>query len=145
MRKSTTFTVNDDGRDNGKVFKITEMSADAAERWAMQAFFAIMNAGVDIPDEVASMGLAGLAQVDPLKALAKVKFDVAEPLLQDMMECVQIIPDPSKPNVVRALIDGDIEEVKTRLQLRAEVLGLHADFLKLDAPSTSAQEGATPA
>ncbi|OYV50517.1 MAG: hypothetical protein B7X10_01255 [Burkholderiales bacterium 21-58-4] len=144
MRKSTTFTVNDDGRDNGKVFKITEMSADGAERWALRAFFALMNAGVDIPEDIASMGLAGVAQIG-LKALTRIPFEAAEPLLQDMMDCVQLIPDPSKPNVLRALIDGDIEEVMTRLQLRKAVFDIHVEFLKLGAPSTSAQEGATPA
>ena len=143
MRKSSTITVTD-GRDAGKVFKLTEMSADAAERWAMRAFFALMNAGVDIPDDIASLGLAGVAQIG-LKALTKVPFEAAEPLLQDMMDCVQIVPDPSKPNVVRTIIDGDIEEVSTRLQLRRAVFDLHVDFLKPGAPSTSAQEGATPA
>lgn len=141
MRKSATFTASA-GRDAGKVFKLTEMSADDAERWAMRAFFALMNAGVEIPDDIAIMGLAGIAQIG-IKALTKVQFEAAEPLLQDMMDCVQLIPDPSKPNVQRALIDGDIEEIQTRLQLRKAVFDLHVEFLKSDALSTSGREGAT--
>lgn len=142
MRRTSTYTA-DVGRDAGKVFKLTELSADGAERWAMRAFFALMNAGVDIPEDVTSMGLAGIAQVG-LKALTNIPFEAAEPLLADMMDCVQIIPDPSRPAVLRSLVDGDIEEVLTRINLRREVLFLHLEFLKTVAPSTSVQTGAAP-
>lgn len=144
MRKTVDVTISEEGRDLGKVFRITEMSADQAERWAMRAFFALMNAGIDIPEDVAGMGLAGIAEIG-LKALSRVPFEAAEPLLQDMMSCVQIVPDPGKPNVVRSLIEGDIEEILTRIQLRRAVFDVHVDFLKRVAPSTSVPEGATPA
>ncbi len=138
MRKGIQYTVEDEGRDHGKVFKITEMAADDAERWALRAFFALMNAGIDIPDNIVEMGFAGIAQIG-LQALGRVPYEAAEPLLADMMECVQIIPDPGKPNVVRALIESDIEEVMTRLKLRKAVFDLHTEFLKRGAPLTSAQ------
>jgi hypothetical protein len=54
-----------------------------------------------------------------------------------MWECVQIMPDPSKPHVVRALIEQDIEEVATRLKIRGEIWKLHTGFLKAVAPSIS--------
>jgi len=135
-RKTLTYTVETEGRDQGKVFKLTEMSAADAENWAIRAFFAIMNAGVDVPDEIAEMGMAGLAEIWTT-AIAGVSYEAAKPLLEEMMDCVQRIPDPSKPNVVRALDDSDIEEVKTRLLLRKAVFNLHVDFLGSAAPSTS--------
>lgn len=135
MRKTSTFTATI-GRDAGKTFKLTELSADAAERWAMRAFFALMNAGVEVPDDISTLGVAGIAQMG-IKALARVPFEAAEPLLDEMMGCVQIVPDVNKPAVVRALFDGDIEEVTTRLKLREAVIDLHIDFLKTGAPSTS--------
>jgi hypothetical protein len=133
MRKTLTYTVADEGRDKSKVFLITEMSAAEAEDWALQAFFAIMNAGIEIPDSIAEMGFAGIAAIG-LKALGKVPFYMADPLLKKVMDCVTVIPDASKPSVVRALIDSDIEEAATRLKLKKAVFDLHTSFLKLAAP-----------
>lgn len=127
MRKTQTLTIDAEGRDKGKVFKLTEMPAAQAERWAMRAFFALMNTGVDIPDGLEEAGVAGLASIG-LQALGRVPYAQAEPLLAEMLDCVQIIPDPGKPNVVRKLFDEDIEEVKTRLELRRAVWNLHTDF-----------------
>jgi hypothetical protein len=127
MRKTSIYTETADNRDKGKVFKLEEMSADQAEAWALKAFFAIMNAGIELPDEVADLGFAGIATAG-LKALGKVDYETALPLLDEMMTCVQIIPDPAKPNVARALFPGDIEEVATKLKLRKAVFDLHVAF-----------------
>ena len=128
-RSTVNYTVTDEGRDRGKVFVITEMSSAKAERWAMRALLALMNGNVDMPEGFQRTGLAGMAEMG-LKALSHLKFDVAEPLLNEMFECVQIMPDPTKPQLVRALIDQDIEEIQTRLKLRVEVWKLHTGFLK---------------
>ena len=135
-RATANYTVTDEGRDNGKVFVITEMPASKAESWAMRALLALMAGGVEVPDGFERMGMAGMAEVG-IRALAGRKWEVAEPLLAEMWECVQIMPDPSKPHVVRALIEQDIEEVATRLKLRGEVWKLHTGFLKAVAPSIS--------
>ncbi len=132
-RKTATVTISAEGRDKGKVFILTELSAYEAEDWAGRALFALMNAGVKIPDNIAEAGLAGVAAMG-LKAIAKLPFDSAKPLLDKMMECIQIQPSPA---VTRALIPDDIEEVATLLQLRKQVLGLHMDFSMAAAPSTS--------
>lgn len=136
MRKTETITIEREGRDKGKQFKLTEMSAAQAERWALRAFFALANTGVELPDDMADSGMAGIAAVG-LSALGKVPFEQAEPLLDEIMGCVQIVPDPSKPHVVRALIDEDIEEVATRLELRKAVWDLHTGFFSLGGLSTS--------
>ena len=61
-----------------------------------------------------------------IKALAKVHPDQAKPLLDEMMGCVQIlVPATQKP---RPLLDGDIEDVKTRFMLRKAVVELHLGF-----------------
>jgi hypothetical protein len=127
MRKTLTYTETADNRDKGKVFKLEEMSADQAEAWALKAFFAIMNAGIDVPDNLADLGFAGIATAG-LNALGKVDYETARPLLDEMMTCIQIIPDPAKPNVARALFPGDIEEVATKLKLRKAVFDLHVAF-----------------
>mgnify|MGYP000555989913 FL=1 len=135
-RNTANYTVTDEGRDQGKVFVLTEMPASRAESWAMRALLALMAGGVEVPEGFERMGMAAMAEIG-IKALAGLKWEVAEPLLAEMWECVQIMPDPSKPHVVRALIEQDIEEVATRLKIRGEIWKLHTGFLKAVAPSIS--------
>lgn len=136
-RKTLTVTIDAAGRDQGKAFFIREMPASQAELWAVRAFLALARSGVDVPEDIASSGLAGIASLG-LKALTGLKFEEARDLMAEMFDCIQIIPDPSKPNVQRALIEDDIEEVPTRLRLRKEVLELHVNFSTAGAPQTSA-------
>ena len=126
-RKVLDVTINDRGED--KVFRITELSASAAEKWAFQLFFAMANSGLEVPEEIVEMGFAGVVQLG-LKALGQIKYEEAEPLLEKMMECVQFIPNPSNKMVVRFLMEEDIEDVQTRLKLRKEIIKLHVDFSK---------------
>jgi hypothetical protein len=134
-RKTIDYVEQGNGRDKGKVFRITELPAEDAEEWGARAVFALMNAGVDIPDDVAKQGLAGLAAIG-VAALTKVPFDQAKPLFEKMMQCVTFIPDPSRPQVSRALFADDIEEVSTRLKLRKEIVMLHLSFFTDASPST---------
>ncbi|MBO1014940.1 hypothetical protein IPU70_15370 [Achromobacter sp. SD115] len=140
-RKQTTLTIGAEGRDKGKVFILTELSAYEAEEWAGRALFSLMNAGVEIPDNIAEAGLAGVAAMG-MKAIAKLPFDSAKPLLDKMMDCVQIQPSP---NVTRELMSGDVEEVATLFTLRKKVLGLHLDFFTAAAPSTSGSKSTAAA
>ncbi len=132
-RKETTWTATN-GRDEGKTFFITEMPARQAHKWATRALFAAINGGATIPDDVAEMGMAGLAALG-IKALSGMKPEQAEPLLDELLTCVQIIPDPTKPNVKRKLMEeaGDVEEPITYFKLQKEVLALHLDFSTADA------------
>lgn len=143
-RKIANHRVTEEGRDNGKLFLITEMSASRAESWAMRVLLALIGSNINVPENFAELGMAGLAELG-IKALSGLSWEVAEPLLEEMMECVQIIPDPSKTHVVRPLIESDIEEVKTRLNLRMEVWKLHMDFLRAVVPSISPAKQATAA
>jgi hypothetical protein len=59
------------------------------------------------------------------------------------MSCVQIVPDRANQQFTRVLIEDDIEEVTTRLQLRKAALMLHIDFFITAAPSTQEAEAAT--
>ncbi len=115
------------GRDKGKTFLLTEMDADRAERWATRAFFAMASNGVDIPPDVMQMGLGAITAIG-VRSIMTMGFEDAAPLLDEMMMCVQIMPDPSKPDLLRPLDREDIEEVGTRLKLRSEVFELHTGF-----------------
>lgn len=133
MRKVQTVTIAAEGRDKGKAFLITEMPASQAEMWALRAFMALAKSGLEVPDEVQTMGMAGIAALG-FQALAGITYQDARPLLEEMFDCVEHVPSP---NVVRALIEDDIEEVATRLQLRRDVFDLHTGFFSRAAPSTS--------
>lgn len=122
MRKVITHRIESPGRDTGKVFIITEMGARPAHRWATKAIFALINAGVDVPDDMQSMGLAGVA-VMGLSAVTKLPHAVAEPLLDELLECVQI----KQEVLTRPLVDEDIEEVKTYFDLQRVVLTMHIE------------------
>lgn len=133
MRRTSIVTIADESRDNGKAFLLTEMSASQAERWAMRALMALAKSGVEVPDDVRSMGMSAVAALG-FQALAGINFTDAEPLLEEMFTCVQIVPDPKRPEVRRAMVEDDIEEVMTRLKLRKEVFALHADFFPKGKP-----------
>lgn len=134
MRKTANYTVRDEGRDHGKLFHLTEMSASRAESWATRVLLALLASNPNIPENFEELGMSGLAELG-MRSLGSLRWEVAEPLLAEMLECVQIIPDSSKPHVVRPLIEDDIEEVLTRFKLRMEVWGLHMDFLRAVVPS----------
>lgn len=146
-RKVITVTIEADGRDKGKVFQLTEMAAARAERWAARAFLALAKSKLEIPDDVAALGLAGIAQLG-FQALAGISFEDAEPLLDEMMACVAVVPDKAHPEVVRRLIDDggdgdDIEEVATRVKLRMEVWTLHTGF-SIPAVRSASDPAPTP-
>ena len=130
-RRTKLVKITDEGRDKGKTFLITEMPPSQAEAWAYRALLALANNNVEVPD--ASLGMAALAQVG-LRGLSGLPWIVAEPLLKEMMECVQVCPEPKNPSFVRPLEpaggdgDYDIEEIATRLKLRKEIFQLHVDF-----------------
>lgn len=146
MRKSTDVAIADEGRDKGKVYRITEMPARKAEKWAMRALLALAKSGADIPDH--TDGMAGLAQVG-FRSLLTASFDEIEPLLDEMLTCIVIAPNLGQPHYTRALIEDDIEEISTLLRLRMEVFDLHTGFStagalsKLTAPASRNQASPT--
>lgn len=121
-RRTSEYTVETEGRDKGKVFVLTEMPANQAEKWAIRALKAAATAGVDIGN-TAGMGMQGVAILG-ISALANMSWDEAEPLLDEMMTCVKI----KETSGARELFSDDIDEVSTLFQLRRAVLELHVGF-----------------
>lgn len=143
-RKEIDAVIQDDGRDKGKRFFIREMPAVQAEKLAMRALFAAARAGVDIPQDLMSGGMKTVA-VMGVQALMLMNFYDAEPILDELMRCVQIKPDPRNLIVVRPLNDDDIEEIKTIQTLRREVLQMHLGFSLADDPSKQGLTTSAPA
>lgn len=138
-RQTKLVRITAKGRDNGKTFRIREMAALQAERWALRALHALAGSGVELPDNLGQMPMAQLAALG-LKALSGVPFEVAEPLLDEMMACVSYVPNPQKPDAEIALnmADDIIEEVTTAMQLRKETFMVHIGFFTEEEPPTTA-------
>ena len=60
-RNTKSLTISAEGRDKGKTFLLTEMSAVRAEKWAARAVLALLKSGVELPEDAAQAGLAGIA------------------------------------------------------------------------------------
>lgn len=123
-RKTKEVLIETDNRDRGKTFRITEMSAAQAEKWAFRAISAAAKGGAEVPAEAIGLGMAAVAVIG-IQAVIRAAPDEAMPLLDEMMGCVEIV---SSAGIARKLIEDDIEEVVTRLFLRSEVLELHTGF-----------------
>jgi hypothetical protein len=140
MRKTKTVTIEEEGRDKGKVFIVTEMPASQAEKWALRALVLAAKSGVDIPDDIADAGMAGIAVLGIKTVLGGMDFEDVEPLLDEMFSsCLSFVPDPNNLAIRRGkdgiapMIEEDIEEITTRIHLRAEVLNIHTGFLDAGA------------
>jgi len=141
-RRTETITIEDEGRDKGKVFVITEMSAMEGERWAGRITELVLASGISLPKEATGAtedaGMAGLAQlagvgVPLLKALHDPEIDKAT------WACIKYQHDPR--HAAQAIMQGDacqIEEISTVTELRMAVLRLHTGFFSPASRSTSA-------
>lgn len=131
-RHTALFTETDEGRDHGKVFFLTEMSATQAEEWATRVLFALMATNIELPPGFQHLGIAGVAEVG-MNAIGKIPYAEAAPLLAMMMEGIEFVPKPTtNPNVKRSLvregINPDIEEVMTAVHLKREFWKLNMGF-----------------
>ncbi len=147
MRKREVYTVEAQGRDKGKSFLLTEMSARDAEDWGASMFMLAVNHGImpedGMPPGEGKGGMGDLMRFD-LSMLRQIPMERARPLWDQMMTCVRFVPSLTDMEIVPAgdaypksrpiaedanYPDGDdIEEVGTRLMLRDEVIKLHTGF-----------------
>lgn len=140
MRKELVYVVADEGRDKGKRFKITEMSAMDAERFALKAFSGAVRAGMNLPDGLESSGMFALAKLG-YPILVAMPYELSEPLFAQLMTCVRIMPNADNANVTRALVGSDdVEEIQTLLKLKKAAYDLHVDFFPDGGQSTSESE-----
>ena len=138
MARKTKTYIETGGRDKGKNFLLTEMPATKAEDWAMRAMLALGSANVEIPVGAFQLGMAALAEIGFMKMFA-VSPNLLRPLLAELMECVEFIPNPQKPQIKVGYpeLETQVEEVRTLLTLKWEVLSLHMDFSLPDSLSES--------
>lgn len=114
------------GRDAGTKFLITEMPVAKADRWAMKVLMAMANGGVEVPDpQVGMLGIVGMV----FSSLKNIPEEKALPLMDELLECVKIIPEGGIPRQLD-LAMNDVQDFTTLWILRKEALSLHIDFLQ---------------
>lgn len=139
-RRVNTVTIAIEGRDKNKQFKITEMSADKGERWFIRLLLALAKAGAKVPEggvEAFAASYPALL-VQGIQSLQGMDFPDVEPLLNEMLTCVQYVP-PQAGIPAQQIFEGDacqISEVKTFIFLRGAVLEAHLGFSLADALKT---------
>lgn len=137
-RETKIVTITAEGKDKGKHFFIEEMPPRRSERWAFRAVLAIASgsnpAEIDLSDIAGTDAWAVLLSAG-IKSFFGMKFADAEPLLDEMLECVWYIPDMSKidQHTKRPLIrpvdwDNDVDQAMTITALRSEVIEVHTGF-----------------
>ena len=131
-RKEIPFTVTDEGRDKGKEFIITEMSAWDADELAQDIFRAMGDSNyTGIPADVIAMGCAGLATVG-LSVLSASSPDVSRTLRERLMSTVQIVITHEGKTQMRKVNGSiDFEEVHTIRQVMDQVFKVNFDFLTI--------------
>ncbi|MGE4939868.1 hypothetical protein [Yersinia enterocolitica] len=130
-RKEIVFTA-EDGRDNGKEFIITEMSAWDADSLAQDIFRAMGDSNyTGIPADVIAMGCAGLATVG-LSVISASSPEVAHNLRDRLISTVEIVITHDG-NRNRRQVKGsiDFEEVSTIRKLLDKVFQTNFDFLTI--------------
>lgn len=123
----------DKGKDTGKVFEVSQMPVSRLEKWSARALIALF--GGDIPLEIKDMSSvsnsAALA-AGVLNSLGALDWGKIEPLYDELLSCISVVPDPARPNVTVPLntsnMDAHISEIGTIIKLRGEVLAVNLDF-----------------
>ncbi|MGC4218088.1 hypothetical protein VSX44_03710 [Citrobacter freundii] len=131
-RKEISFIVEEEGRDKGKEFLITEMSAWDADSLAQDIFRAMGDSNYSsIPADVIAMGCAGLATVG-LSIISASSPEVARQLRDRLMSTVDIIITNDGQRQQRKVNGSmDFEEVSTIRTLLDKVFQVNFDFLTI--------------
>ncbi|HHH3471105.1 TPA: hypothetical protein ACPZCX_000228 [Citrobacter freundii] len=131
-RKEIPFIVETEGRDKGKEFLITEMSAWDADSLAQDIFRAMGDSNYSsIPADVIAMGCAGLATVG-LSVISASSPEVARQLRDRLMSTVDIIITNDGHRQQRKVNGSlDFEEVSTIRSLLDKVFQVNFDFLTI--------------
>lgn len=131
-RKELPFIVETEGRDKGKEFLITEMSAWDADSLAQDIFRAMGDSNYSsIPADVIAMGCAGLATVG-LSIISASSPEVARQLRDRLMSTVDIIITNDGQRQQRKVNGSlDFEEVSTIRTLLDKVFQVNFDFLTI--------------
>ncbi|BEH73310.1 MULTISPECIES: hypothetical protein [Edwardsiella] len=133
MRKQITYIVEDNNRDHGKEFIITEMSAWDADEMAQDLFRSMGESNfTGVPPDVIAMGCAGLATLG-MNVLSVAPPDVSRNLRDRLISTVEVVIRHDGGQQTRKVIPEDFEEVETIRKLLDRVFEVNFSFLSIAA------------
>ena len=128
MKKSVVVPIGlEGGRDVGKVFVIVEPGALRRETWMRHAITTVLRCGIEAPGSGAQGGPIALDALD-VPVLLRALGDDVDGLYAELLRCVKIRPDASKPMALRDTVEDDFEELKTLVRLRMEAFQMMTGF-----------------
>jgi hypothetical protein len=122
-RKTCNLVIDEEGRDRGKIFVLTELPALDIERWTVRLILALGKNGISLPDVQVDSGFAGIAGILWV-LIAQISATEADALMATMLEGLKI----NEGKIIRDVMPDDIEEPETLLQIRMAWVDLHAGF-----------------
>ena len=144
-RNTATVTIEAEGRDFGKTYKLTEMDAWSGDKWATRLLLAAFQTGAPVSESDVAAGWQGIWRSGIFMAL-RIPPDTLIPLLDELMECVRYQPPNAKlpPQAILSSSACQIEELATFWRLRLALVELHTGFsLPVASPSTVSATGST--
>lgn len=150
MRETKDIVLMDEDLEGKPVelhFKLTQMSAIKQERWINRvvALFVSSNA----KDMGSVQSILGSGKIESIMALFNgLKYEDIEPLYNELLECVQYIPDKDNPSYTQPMTaknaDTVITDVRNLYTLRFESLKINFSFFlnALQPPKEKATEEA---
>jgi hypothetical protein len=142
-RRVNKVQIEAEGRDKGKVFVITEMPALDGEYWAGRLLSMLAAGNKSVPAGLFSRGWEGAAAWIAVYGIGGIDWAVCKPLMDEMMRCVTVQPDPGR-SLTRELVDSDIEEITTLMTLREAWFDTHVGFSVRARYWTSMTDTSTP-
>lgn len=126
-RKTERVTISDPGRDNGRVFVITEMDSWNALVLTAKIAHALSVSGINVPEIVKSP--EGLAEAG-IRLMTYIAPAVAVPLMEELRECISVMPPRVKAGIPpQPLIpENQPHEIKTWFTLLTRLYYLHLGF-----------------
>ena len=136
-RRTATFTVNSPGRDLGKRFHLEEQPIMAIEEWCRRGMAVLLRSGVEIPPGILDQGPSGFVALGVgtlLSGLGKAPTEEVSWLFQAMLKSVTGYQEREGAPVMTnmEIILGQIEELRTMVELREQIASVHLGWSLAD-------------
>lgn len=158
MREKRYITIKDG--ENDLLFSVEQMPALKLEKWIYRAVILLAKAnGAEIAGESMKDARAAVAKLKSgdadgsgvawiVNTIGGLDFDKAEPLMDEMMGCVKLLPDANNRAVEMPMsattIEGHISSPLTLMKVRLEALKANFSFFSIAGkPETPAEPTVT--
>jgi hypothetical protein len=142
-RRTERIVIEDDNRDKGKEFLITELSSYEAEQWVWQLLPVLAASGIEVNDDTLKGGFASIMALGAASIL-RMPYGFVKSLLDQMLPCIKYQHYDTQGHAVPPVpiamnAQCQVEELSTWFKLRKAVLDLHIHPLSAAAKSKDSE------